>query len=197
MCTFLVAIAVSLQTLPSIGFHVSNPVILHTALYPSYLCNRVIVSRLNFIQAGMKKGMLVKTRQTSRVLNIKCGTKDSGDQFAALALPLNPDPSLSPENVITCLMRGLRWNDVPKRNTRLERCFNFADSMCRAAVGGHSSNAAGTSLENFITYAKNPVFSKMVSCDGFETEPINVLPGSETRGALATQAHPVPFSRRQ
>ena len=90
-------------------------------------------------------------------------------------------------------MRGLKWNDVPKPNTGLERCFNFADAMCRAAVGGHSSNAAGVSLDNFIRYAQNPVFSKMVSCAGFEVEPLNVLPGSETRGALATQ---VPRSLR-
>jgi hypothetical protein len=128
-----------------------------------------------------------RLHQSRRTHEIKCGLKDSSDQFAALALPLNPDPALSPENVMVCLMRGLRWNDIPKQNTGLERCYNFADSMCRAAVGGHSSGAAGVSLDKFIAYAQNPVFSKMVNCAGFETEPINVLPGSETRGALATQ----------
>jgi hypothetical protein len=52
-------------------------------------------------------------------------------------------------------MRGLKWNDVPKPNTGLERCFNFADAMCRAAVGGHYYNAAGVSLDNFIRDAQN------------------------------------------
>jgi hypothetical protein len=157
-----------------------------------------LTARAGFSRAGtvhVCKGMKPEqTRTAYRRLsrstgptNLKGGVKDTGDQFAALALPLQPDPFLSPQDVITCLMRGLKWNDVPKQNTGLERCFNFADAMCRAAVGGHSSNAAGVSLDNFIRYAQNPVFSKMVSCQGFEVEPINVLPGSETRGALATQ----------
>ena len=76
---------------------------------------------------------------------------------------------------------------MPSPNAGLERCFNFADNMCRAAVGGSSSsNAAGTTLEAFIKYASNPVFAKMVGCAGFEFEEVSVLAGSETRGALAT-----------
>jgi hypothetical protein len=60
--------------------------------------------------------------------------------------------------------------------------------MCRAAVGGDGvSRAGGASFEDFVKYAQNPTFQSMVGCTGFERQPVNVIPGSETRGALATQ----------
>ena len=187
--SFLPVYLILLSSTASAGFQHFTPVSSWKSLQSFQTLPICVPGRSGISEEFQNKAQRFRIRlqRRSKIAGITCGVKDSSDQFAALALPINPDPSLSPENVITCLMRGLRWNDIPKQNTGLERCYNFADSMCRAAVGGRSSNAAGVSLENFIAYAMNPVFSKMVNCAGFETEPINVLPGSETRGALATQ----------
>uniref|UniRef100_A0A6T8NBT7 Uncharacterized protein n=1 Tax=Hemiselmis andersenii TaxID=464988 RepID=A0A6T8NBT7_HEMAN len=115
--------------------------------------------------------------------------KDEADEFAALGLPMEPLVDLSPDDVILALNRGLRFNDVPNNNSGLERCFNFANSMCRAAVGGDGGKTGShvVSLEQFIKYADNPTFGSMCNNQGFEREKVNIIPGTPTRGALATQ----------
>lgn len=79
-----------------------------------------------------------------------------------------PSPDISPEDVMLCLMRGLKYNDIPEPNSGLERCFNFADNMCRAAIGGDGGKTGShvVTLENFIKYAQNPTFSTMTNCKG-------------------------------
>jgi hypothetical protein len=79
-----------------------------------------------------------------------------------------PSPDISPEDVMLCLMRGLKYNDIPEPNSGLERCFNFADNMCRAAIGGDGGRTGShvVTLENFIEYAQNPTFSTMTNCKG-------------------------------
>ena len=68
--------------------------------------SRVSVSKLCHVRpsvgfhAGGKRGMRVSTG----VSLLRCGTADSSDEFAALALPMNPAPSLSPEQVSTLIM---------------------------------------------------------------------------------------------
>lgn len=129
---------------------------------------------------------------------LKCSESDTEIQdgdFQALSdnaadvmsLPMHPDPNMKPEDVILALVRGLQFNDVPEPDSGLRRCFEFSCDMCKAAVGGVESRAGGASVETFIKYAKNPTFQSMLDCTSFKRGPINVIAGTETRGALATQ----------
>mmetsp|Transcript_12045 Transcript_12045/g.30134 ORF Transcript_12045/g.30134 Transcript_12045/m.30134 type:complete len:224 (+) Transcript_12045:122-793(+) len=115
--------------------------------------------------------------------------KDEADEFAALSLPMEPSVDLSPDDVILALNRGLRFNDLPNKDSGLERCYNFANTMCRAAIGGDGGKTGShvVSLEQFIKYANNPTFGSMFNNKGFEREEVNVIEGTPTRGALATQ----------
>lgn len=91
-----------------------------------------------------------------------------------------PDPSLAPEDVVRLCMEALARNDFPECNSGLATCYAFSNDMCRAAVGG--------SLEEFVKFARNPIFGSMVNHNSWRADPINLVGGgTPTRGAMATQ----------
>lgn len=84
----------------------------------------------------------------------------------------------APEVVMLC-MDGLKKNNVPYGNAGLENCWNFSSDRCRAAQGG--------SLEAFIQFAANPIFSSMVDAAGWSAVSIGpLIEGTRTRGAMQT-----------
>jgi hypothetical protein len=50
---------------------------------------------------------------------ICCIRPDPSVALAALSLPMCPSPSLSPEDVVHAICKGLQFNDVPTVNTGL------------------------------------------------------------------------------
>jgi hypothetical protein len=87
-----------------------------------------------------------------------------------------PNPEFDAVQVATICMNALQ---TQKPEQSLEICFNFSSDRCRAAVGG--------SLEEFLQYAANPVFGKLVHCDNFEIASIGpLIPGSQVRGVMQT-----------
>lgn len=100
-------------------------------------------------------------------------------------IPRSPSKDLEPREVVDVLMLALQHNDEPSTDSGFATCFAFADEMCRAAVAGSGGHAT---LEDFVHYAKNPTFLTMVNCVRYDfVGDCNVIPGSQTRGALATQ----------
>jgi hypothetical protein len=88
----------------------------------------------------------------------------------------SPNPSLDALQVATLCMNAMRDQ---KPESSLELCFEFSSDRCRAAVGG--------SLEEFVAYAANPVFGKLVHCSGYEVKSIGpIIAGSATRGEMQT-----------
>lgn len=84
----------------------------------------------------------------------------------------------APEVVEVC-MNALLRNGEPYANAGLEVCWNFSSDRCRASQGG--------SLEVFIEFADNPVFSTMVDAASWDVvSQGNEIPGTPTRGAMQT-----------
>lgn len=87
-----------------------------------------------------------------------------------------PNPQLDALQVATICMNALQ-SQRPEQS--LELCFNFSSDRCRAAVGG--------SVEEFLQYAANPVFGKLVHCDNYEIASIGpIIQGSQVRGDMQT-----------
>lgn len=88
----------------------------------------------------------------------------------------SPNPSFDALQVATLCMNALR-DQSPQDS--LEVCFNFSSDRCRAAVGG--------TLEEFMAYAANPTFGKLVHCGGYKIKSVGpIIAGSVTRGAMQT-----------
>ncbi|CAJ1937986.1 unnamed protein product [Cylindrotheca closterium] len=87
-----------------------------------------------------------------------------------------PNPELNGLEVATLCMNALQ-HEMPQKS--LEICFNFSSDRCRAAVGG--------TLEEFVRYAANPVFGKLVRCPSYDIISVGpIIPGSNVRGDMQT-----------
>lgn len=105
--------------------------------------------------------------------------KDEKQQFKEEWEIPTPHSGLKPEEIVPICMIGLQQNDSPFKNAGLEINFSFASDRCRAAIG--------SSLENFIVYADNPIFGKMVDMKGFKILKAGpIIPGTNTRGDMQT-----------
>lgn len=87
-----------------------------------------------------------------------------------------PNPELNGLEVATLCMNALQ-HEMPQKS--LEICFNFSSDRCRAAVGG--------TLDEFLLYAANPVFGKLVHCPHYTICSVGpIIPGSQVRGDMQT-----------
>jgi len=101
------------------------------------------------------------------------------------SIPRTPSPEIHPFDVVKACHVALKYNDQPLPNSGFATCFAFADSMCRATAGPRNQK---TTLEDFIRYANNPTFGSMKNMRSYDfLGDINIIAGSPTRGALATQ----------
>ena len=96
--------------------------------------------------------------------------------FSGNNIILTPNPDLDALQVATLCMDALQ-NQQPDQS--MELCFNFSSDRCRAAVGG--------TLEEFMHYAANPVFGKLVHCGDYKVASVGpIIPGSQVRGDMQT-----------
>ena len=73
---------------------------------------------------------------------------------AAAHLPqTEPDPSLSPRDVVSIQIEALRNNDTPYENRGIEVTFNFASPANKRVTGP---------LERFKVMVRNPVYGPMI-----------------------------------
>lgn len=96
--------------------------------------------------------------------------------FSGNNIILTPNPDFDALQVATLCMDALQ-NQQPDQS--MELCFNFSSDRCRAAVGG--------TLEEFMHYAANPVFGKLVHCGDYKVASVGpIIPGSQVRGDMQT-----------
>jgi hypothetical protein len=82
--------------------------------------------------------------------------------FAATAAPVvadqlpqtKPDPSLSPQDVVSIQIEALRNNDTPYENRGIEVTFNFASPANKRMTGP---------IERFATMVRNPIYAPMIN----------------------------------
>ena len=74
-----------------------------------------------------------------------------------------PDPSLTPEQVIAIQLHALQNNSRLKNDRGIEITFNLASPANRAMTGP---------LSRFIDMVKNPLYSVMLDFESFETAPM-------------------------
>jgi hypothetical protein len=72
-----------------------------------------------------------------------------------------PHPSLSPQDVVTIVMRALKNNDVPTPDRGIEITFNFASPANKQMTGP---------LTRFIPMVKGPVYGNMIGYRSFSLE---------------------------
>jgi hypothetical protein len=90
----------------------------------------------------------------------------------------NPNPSLSAVDVVTACMDTLLQYHY-NTHIGLEVCFHFSSDRCRAALGG--------SLDEFTSYAQNPTFIYLVTCQSYHIVSIGpIIPGTAHRGSMQT-----------
>jgi len=74
---------------------------------------------------------------------------------AAERLPqTEPEPSLSPQDVVSIQMEALRNNDTPYENRGIEITFNFASPANKRLTGP---------IERFAAMVRNPVYGPMIN----------------------------------
>ena len=96
--------------------------------------------------------------------------------MGALARPVT-------RGVVQALCRGLQHAHVPTANAGIERLYNFATFECRAAL---TARQGKNSVERFVEYAN---LYSLVGCPGFSlVGDVTIIPGTPTRGALASLA---------
>ena len=74
-----------------------------------------------------------------------------------------PDPSLTPEQVIAIQLHALQNNGRLENDRGIEITFNFASPANRATTGP---------LPRFISMVKDPLYSVMLDFESYETAPI-------------------------
>ena len=82
--------------------------------------------------------------------------------LAVLAAPVGathlpqtePDPSLSPQDVVSIQIEALRNNDIPYEDRGIEVTFNFASPANKRMTGP---------LERFKAMVRNPVYGPMIN----------------------------------
>ena len=65
-----------------------------------------------------------------------------------------PDPSLSPQDVVSIQIEALRNNDTPYENRGIEVTFNFASPANKRMTGP---------LERFEMMVRNPIYGPMIN----------------------------------
>jgi len=82
--------------------------------------------------------------------------------FAATVAPVvaddlpqtKPDPSLSPQDVVSIQIEALRNNDTPYENRGIEVTFNFASPANKRMTGP---------IERFAAMVRNPIYAPMIN----------------------------------
>ena len=82
--------------------------------------------------------------------------------FAATVAPVvaddlpqtKPDPSLSPQDVVSIQIEALRDNDTPYENRGIEVTFNFASPANKRMTGP---------IERFAAMVRNPIYAPMIN----------------------------------
>ena len=76
-----------------------------------------------------------------------------------------PDPSLSPQDVVSIQIEALRNNDTPYEDRGIEVTFNFASPTNKRVTGP---------LERFKVMVRNPVYGPMINHRSAEYENVRV-----------------------
>ena len=101
--------------------------------------------------------------KTLVVLALASGITLATDRETAAPEATEPDPSLTPEQVIAIQLYALQNNSRLENDRGIEITFNFASPANRATTGP---------LPQFITMVKEPLYNVMLDFDSFETAPI-------------------------
>ncbi len=76
-----------------------------------------------------------------------------------------PDPSLSPEDVVSIQIEALQHNDTPHEDRGIEVTFNFASPTNKRVTGP---------LERFKVMVRSPVYGPMIDHRGAQYENVRV-----------------------
>ena len=76
-----------------------------------------------------------------------------------------PDPSLSPQDVVSIQIEALRNNDTPYENRGIEVTFNFASPANKRMTGP---------LERFKVMVRNPIYGPMINHRSAEYKNVRV-----------------------
>jgi len=142
---------------------------------PSLVSNVKIHSSSDHFSSSSRTKLLLQASWTSDFPGGEDLSNESGIGINNFSMT-EPNDELNGLEVATLCMNALQ-HEMPQKS--LEICFHFSSDRCRAAVGG--------SLDEFLHYAANPVFAKLVRCPSYEIRSVGpIIPGSRVRGDMQT-----------
>ena len=110
---------------------------------------------------------------------------------ASGALPMEPTPDLGPAEVAHLICAGLQDNDDPAPDTGITRLYNWMTPPGRVSVAPpppRSGLQGKVSLDYFLEEAASPALGALMGCTRFSlVGELTIMPGSQTRGRIATQ----------
>ncbi|KAG8469067.1 hypothetical protein KFE25_007585 [Diacronema lutheri] len=107
----------------------------------------------------------------------------STSELRLMQLPSRPHPNLGPSDVVRTLCLALQHNNVPRERAGLSRLYDFCTFEARSAL---TARQGARTRERFEQYAHSPAFAELVNSAHHHVAPATIIPGTQTRGALAT-----------
>ena len=110
-------------------------------------------------------------------------------ELAARRAPMEPSQDLGPGQVVINCFRGLQYVDIPTKNAGLERCHAFMTLGARVAATAVGRQQENRGVDLFIERGRlSPVFKPFFGASRIDIGELTEIPGTPTRGALASVA---------
>lgn len=122
--------------------------------------------------------------------NVEQEERDLED-YAPEELPMEPeeDSEWGAPGILHIVCEGLKFNDVPEKDSGIVRLFNFLTPAGRTSFAYHLVNGipGGVTLEYFLEHASGPALAALGNCVAWrQIGEAQYTPGSIARGAWAT-----------
>lgn len=123
-----------------------------------------------FANMGCTTNRVVQTTRANGIINTVAKENNVGSIEQPPDAP-QPNPKLSPEEVIKIQLEALQSNDIPTKDAGIAIAFRFASPSNQTVTGP---------LEKFIMLVKNPMYRPMLNHKKAEREKVE-LNGDEAR----------------
>ena len=106
------------------------------------------------------------------------------DEDTCATLPSGPSLALEADAIVSNICCGLQHVDMPAPGMGLEKLFYFTTNECRAAL---TARRGTEELDRFVGWCANSQsLQPLLRCSAFDIGEPKFIPGTPTRGALAT-----------
>ncbi|GAC1396421.1 MAG: hypothetical protein NVSMB56_11130 [Pyrinomonadaceae bacterium] len=136
-----------------------------------------LICLMIFANINCASNRVAQTLRANEIINTVAKEKNVGSIKQPPDAP-QPNPKLSPEDVVKLQLEALQHNDTPSKDTGIAVAFRFASPANQVATGP---------LENFVLLVKNPMYRSLLNHKKVERDKIEV-DGDEARQRVTITA---------